>query len=119
MTRLKFGYAGARGVTRSVRFYAEALGIGLKSQDGERWVQFDLGGVGFAIASQSEFPAGASGSLLVFEVDDLARSLAAVIAAGEAMVDQRNMGSHGKVATVRDPDGNLLQLFAPSVTSQA
>jgi predicted enzyme related to lactoylglutathione lyase len=117
MTKLKYGYVCSRDVTRTVRFYTEALGIGLKFQDGERWAQFDLGGVGFAIASPSEFPAGASGSVLVFEVDDLARSVAAVIAAGGSIVDQRDMGSHGSVATLRDPDGNLLQLFARSAIS--
>jgi predicted enzyme related to lactoylglutathione lyase len=115
MTKLKYGTVCSRDVTRAVRFYTEALGIGLKFQDGERWAQFDLGGAGLAIASPAEFPVGASGAVLVFEVADLARSTAAVAAAGGTVVEQRDMGSHGRVATVRDPDGNLLQLFARAV----
>jgi len=116
MTKLKYGYVCSRDVTRAVRFYSEALGIALKFQDGDRWAQFDLGGASFAIASPPEFPEGESGSVLVFEVDDLGRAVAAVISAGGSAVDQRDMGSHGTVATVRDPSGNLLQLYARAAT---
>jgi predicted enzyme related to lactoylglutathione lyase len=112
MTKLKYGCVSSRDVTRAVRFYTEALGMAVKFQDGERWAQFDLGGVGFAIASPQELPVEKSGSVLVFEVDDVAPTMDAVVAGGGAIVEQRDMGSHGRVVTVRDPEGNVLQLFA-------
>ena len=109
MSKLKYGYICSKDVDRAVRFYSQALGLPLKFRDGTRWAQFAAQGADFAIASPEE---AAGSTVIVFEVEDLDASAAAVEAAGGEIGTLRDMGAHGRVLTVRDPDGNALQLFA-------
>ena len=44
-------------------------------------------------------------------VDDIAASRDQIAAGGAEIIEERDMGDHGKALTFRDPDGNLVQLF--------
>ena len=116
ITRLQNCYYVAADVTGSRRFYEETLGLPVKFADQERWVQFGVGGANFAIASPDEAASGASGGVLVFEVDDLEALRSRLASAGTAIVAERDMGSHGRTVTVKDPAGNTLQFFARAAT---
>jgi predicted enzyme related to lactoylglutathione lyase len=48
---------------------------------------------------------------MVFEVDDFAATAERVAASGGEVLGQRDMGSHGAVLSLRDPEGNIVQLF--------
>ncbi|MGH2340166.1 VOC family protein [Segnochrobactraceae bacterium EtOH-i3] len=111
--RLKTVYHVAGDMDAGRRFYEEGLGLVPRFADGTRWVQYDAGGTAFALASQDEAPtAEAEGAVAVFEVDDLDATRARLEAAGIPIVSERDMGSHGRVVTLRDPAGTYVQLFA-------
>ena len=111
MTRIKTAYMIVADTDAARAFYASVLGFPVRFADADRWVQFDGGGVALALAGPAEAPAGASGTVLVFEVDDLEEVGTRVAREGGAMVSVRDMGAHGTVATATDPDGNLIQFF--------
>ena len=52
-----------------------------------------------------------SGAVPVFEVQEFTDIEALVQQAGGDVLGLREMGSHGRVMTVRDPAGNSIQLF--------
>jgi predicted enzyme related to lactoylglutathione lyase len=109
--RMQNAYVVTGDMERAVAFYRDALGLAMKFQDGPKWAQFDAGGVNFSLSSIGEAAAGASGATVIFEVDDIDVARPAIEAAGGAVDGLRDMGSHGRVLTFRDPDGNIVQLF--------
>lgn len=109
--RLQNVYVRAGDMAASRHFYEQVLGLTPKFADGERWVQYDAGGVNFAVGSPAEFPEGAAGAVAVFEVPDLDSRQGELAGAGIRVVASRDMGEHGRTVTVVDPAGNYLQLF--------
>lgn len=109
MSKLKYAYVASSDVERAVGFYEQVLGLTLKFRDGERWAQFSAQGADFAVASRGEAVAD---TVAVFEVQDLDAVAAKVVAAGGRLGLLRDMGAHGRVLTLHDPDGNVLQLYA-------
>jgi predicted enzyme related to lactoylglutathione lyase len=104
-------YYVARDMPRQRAFYEGLLGLGCKFNDRSRWVQYAPGGRNLALATPGEAPDGVQGGIAVLEVETLDNLAAEVVAAGGTLVGQRVMGSHGVVATIRDSEGNLLQLW--------
>jgi len=91
-------------------FYQELLSLNLKFEDGERWAQYDLRGHNLALASHDE--AGAhKNAIVVVEVDSADHLQERVESLGGTLAGTRDMGSHGTVHTVLDPEGNMFQLF--------
>ncbi len=98
------------------RFYRDELGLESSSGDEPPYASFAAGGGSLAIferAGQAEAvdlrPAGDS-TLLVLEVDDVDAAVERLrdrVVGGP--VDQGDWG--GRVAYVRDPSGNLIELF--------
>ena len=114
--RLKTVYHIAGDMEAGRRFYEDGLGLVPRFADGTRWVQYDAGGAAFALAGPEEAPEeDADGAVAVFEVDDLDAARERLAAAGIPVVSERDMGPHGRVLTLRDPAGTLVQLFARAV----
>ena len=111
VTRIQNAYYVARNMSETVAFYRDALGLKPKFQDGERWAQFDAGGANFSLSSTDEAPMDAAGGVVVFEVTELEAMADRITAAGGEVLGRRDMGSHGRTLTFRDPGGNVLQLF--------
>lgn len=114
VTRLQNLHVVAQDVPALAAFWQEALGLTLRFADGERWVQLQAGEDAFAVASVEEGAPGQRGAVPVFEVDDLASHAAAIEAHGGSLLEERDMGDHGRVLTFRDPQGNVAQLFLRS-----
>jgi predicted enzyme related to lactoylglutathione lyase len=116
--RLQNVYLVARDVAAQSSFYEGILGLPLKFRDGERWAQYDAGGAGFAIACAEEARPAEAGAVMVFEIDDLEGIEESVVGAGGRVEGRRDMGSHGSVLSLRDPEGNIVQMFRRAAKSQ-
>ena len=109
--RLQNVFVAAREPGKLGAFYESALGLQPKFRDGERWIQYAAGGSNVAVASLEEAAPATSGLVMVFEVDDFAGIEERITSAGGQVLGLRHMGSHGSVLSVRDPEGNAVQLF--------
>ena len=92
-------------------FYESALGLQLKFRDKDRWIQYGVGNTSVALACREEAVPATAGVVMVFEVDDFAAAAERVSALGGEVLGTRDMGSHGAVLSLRDPEGNIVQLF--------
>ena len=92
-------------------FYTAALGLQLKFRDRERWFQYGVGNGNVSIACKEEALPATSGLVMVFEVEDFAAAQERIAAAGGQVLGIRDMGSHGAVLSLKDPEGNIVQLF--------
>lgn len=108
-------YYVVKNMDESVAFYKDVIGLNVKFRDGNRWTQFDVNGVGVALADPSEgsVPPG-GGATVVLEVDDLMAMRTQLTQQGIAVNDIVDMGGHGKYFTTKDPSGNIVQIFARS-----
>jgi predicted enzyme related to lactoylglutathione lyase len=109
--QLKMGYLLSKDMGAQTRFYQEALGLKLQFRDGDRWAQFDAGGTAVALASPEEASPATQGTVLVFEVESLDGLVDEIEKYGGRSLGSRDMGAHGTVHTVLDPDGNIVQFF--------
>lgn len=100
-------------------FYEGALGLPLKFRDGDRWIQYGVGGTNVALACAEEAAPATGGLVMVLEVDDFDGAQERIVAAGGQMLGLRDMGAHGAVLSLRDPEGNLVQLFRRAVQAPA
>lgn len=112
LKRVQSVYYTVKDMGRAVSFYEQVFGLKLKFRDGEKWAQFDAGNVGFALSSAEESASTEGGAVTAFEVDDLTPYEVAIRNAGCDVLQVRDMGSHGRVLAFRDPEGNIVQLFA-------
>jgi len=109
--RLQNVYVVAERPTELHAFYSSALGLQLKFSDGERWYQYGVGTGNVSLACREEAAPALSGMVMVFEVDDFSSAQERIEAAGGQVLGVRDMGSHGAVLSLRDPEGNIVQLF--------
>uniref|UniRef100_C5D0J4 Glyoxalase/bleomycin resistance protein/dioxygenase n=1 Tax=Variovorax paradoxus (strain S110) TaxID=543728 RepID=C5D0J4_VARPS len=100
-------------------FYEGALGLPMKFRDGDRWIQYGVGGTNVALACPEEAAPATHGLVMVLEVDDFAGAAERIGAAGGQVLGLRDMGSHGAVLSLRDPEGNLVQLFRRAAPAAA
>jgi predicted enzyme related to lactoylglutathione lyase len=110
--KLRGVYVAAEAPTALVPFYEALLGAGPNLVDADHWIEFpkELGRLAIAGPRESCLPAPAT--VLILEVDNLAAALETVARHGGAIVNQRDMGSHGVSVTICDPAGGLLQLYS-------
>jgi predicted enzyme related to lactoylglutathione lyase len=99
----------------SLADYYQKIGLPIRFVDGERWIQFHSDGAAFCVAGPGESPAPpSSNAVVVFEVERLEDVLERAIEAGAAVVAPiRDMGRHGRVAWICDPESNVVQFFEP------
>ncbi|GER15577.1 VOC family protein [Variovorax boronicumulans] len=100
-------------------FYEGALGLPMKFRDGDRWIQYGLGNTNVALACLEEAAPATSGLVMVLEVDDFEGAQERIVAAGGQVLGLRDMGAHGAVLSLRDPEGNLVQLFRRAAPTAA
>jgi catechol 2,3-dioxygenase-like lactoylglutathione lyase family enzyme len=100
-----------RDMDRAVAFYADALGLPLRSRHGDDWAELDAGGVRLGLhgATAAEVPHGGT---VVFEVDDLELARAALQERGVAFEEHLGeVPGRARYASFADPDGNSMQII--------
>jgi predicted enzyme related to lactoylglutathione lyase len=117
-TRLQNIYLVARDLPALSTFYDKVLGLPLKVRDGERWAQYNAGGTSFSLSCAEEALPAVQGAVLVFEVADFKGMEQTVAGAGGTVLGVRDMGSHGCVMSVRDSEGNIVQLLRRAATKE-
>jgi predicted enzyme related to lactoylglutathione lyase len=114
--RLQNVYVVAERPAELHAFYESALGLQLKFRDQERWFQYGVGNTSVALACREEATPATSGLVMVFEVEDFAAAQERIAGAGGQVLGIRDMGAHGAVLSLRDPEGNVVQLFKRAAT---
>ena len=111
--RIQNTYYVVADMERTVAFYRDLVGLTLRFQDGARWAQFDVGGATLAFTNTEEGAvAPGGGAVVTLEVDDLDATSRALGNHGTVIVRQiRDMGPHGRTMAIRDPEGNVIQLY--------
>ena len=99
-------------------FYATALGLPLKFRDEDRWIQYHLGNASMALACKDESAPATSGAVLVLEVETFDGAAERITFAGGQVLGLRDMGTHGAVLSLRDPEGHVVQLFKRARTAK-
>ena len=110
--KIKHAYLTAAEPEDLAKFYSQ-LGLAVRFADGSRWIQFSSEGAAFCIADVEESATTpSSNAIIVFEVEKLEDvTKLATAAGGEVLSEIRDMGSHGRVARIRDPESNIIQFF--------
>lgn len=94
-------------VPRARRFYEDTLGLTVGSNWEDKWVEYDVNGVAFAITSWlPDNKPGMPGGNIAFEVDDLEATIAALKEGGVNFVQELFATPVCRMAIVADPDGN-------------
>lgn len=116
--KVKYAYMVVEDMDAGVSFYRDALGLKLKFQDGRNWAEFDAGGgSSIALASVEESGLGIPGPVIVFQATDAQGVVSALTAAGAEIISRRDMGGHGRLVAIRDPSGNVFQIFEKAAAS--
>ncbi|MGZ8620344.1 MAG: VOC family protein [Actinomycetota bacterium] len=103
-------YYWVRDMDAAVAFYRDVLELALVRRDGDEWAEFEAGPVRLALHGTDE-PGHASGTV-VFRVVDLDEARFTLRDRG-ARVDDHvgEVEGFARFVTVRDPDGNPVQLI--------
>jgi catechol 2,3-dioxygenase-like lactoylglutathione lyase family enzyme len=103
-------YYWTRDMDAAVAFYRDVVGLELVRREADAWAEFAAGPVRFALHGTEDAP-GRSGTA-VFRVDDLDAARWTLEERGatfDAHVGE--VEGRARFATVRDPDGNPVQLI--------
>jgi predicted enzyme related to lactoylglutathione lyase len=115
--KVKYTYLVVDDMDSAVAFYRDGLGLRLKFQDGERWSEFEAGnGTTIALSSRNESGLGVKGPVVVFQVSDAEGLADSLAARGAEILTRRDMDDHGYLIAVREPSGNIFQLFEKPVS---
>eukprot|EP00245_Coleochaete_scutata_P005239 TRINITY_DN18655_c0_g1_i1.p1 TRINITY_DN18655_c0_g1~~TRINITY_DN18655_c0_g1_i1.p1 ORF type:complete len:118 (-),score=19.53 TRINITY_DN18655_c0_g1_i1:66-419(-) len=115
MAVLKYIMLLQRDVPKAARFYGEGLGLKVNVCT-ERWAELQSGGMKLALKqvdSEAHCTTGYS-PFLSFNVEDLHSTVTRLISMGAVLDGPIRYPTHGKVASMRAPDGHMLGLYEPA-----
>lgn len=99
-------------VDRAVAFYRDRLGLQEVRSESE-WAELDAGGLRIGLNAH-ERPGGGGGAVIAFEPrDGIDGAVAELREAGVEVAGEPSEHPWGRVATLKDPDGNDVQLYEP------
>ena len=120
--KLSFARIATRDVAKLVAFYRDVTGISPEGTD--EYVEFATPTSGLAIVSQNAMerhgmnvtaPAANRSVILDFEVEDVDRERARLAdIVGKFVLEPTNQPWGNRSMLFRDPDGNLINMFAPA-----
>jgi predicted enzyme related to lactoylglutathione lyase len=99
-------------VGRSITFYRDQLGLEQLQREDD-WAQLDAHGVRIGL-NATESPRGDGGAVIAFQAEDeLESAVRELREHGVEIAGEISEHPWGRVATLKDPDGNDLQLYEP------
>ena len=107
-------------MSASYRFYRNLLVLPTTWEENPEYAEFEVGPeCALAIFPRAEMgeavalrPGGGDGAVVVLSVADVDEAAAALLGAGVEVSDPRDRPDWGiRVAHLRDPDGNLIELY--------
>jgi predicted enzyme related to lactoylglutathione lyase len=101
---------GTTDLDAACRFATDVLGLPQRFRDGDRWAQFDAGGIDIAFAMGDERPPG--DVALAIKVDDVPSALARALEMGARLIYPPMTGEHETRAAVSDAEGRAFVLYA-------
>jgi predicted enzyme related to lactoylglutathione lyase len=111
---IAYFWVPVKDMDRAVEFYHQLLGLKLLFKR-EDWSEFDLDGQRLALRKVSAL--SVPGDSAVPGISLLARPIEQVIATlkqkGVQFTEELEVYPYGKLASFRDPDGNILGLYEP------
>jgi predicted enzyme related to lactoylglutathione lyase len=108
---------------RSLRFYADGLGLAVHDVWKRAWVELWCGDRLLALWTGEESDAALlppgwleakPSGFVAFRTEGLDALVAAVLEHGGSILEAARPSSHGRMALVADPDGNAILLHEPS-----
>ena len=97
---------------RAVAFYRDTLGLQVQEHDGD-WSEVTAGDQRIGL-NATESPSGDGGAVIAFGVEGtLEDEVEALRGKGVEIPGEITDHPWGRIATLKDPDGNDLQLYAP------
>jgi catechol 2,3-dioxygenase-like lactoylglutathione lyase family enzyme len=121
ITAIDYTVIFVRDMPAMRRFYGEVLGFALLRELSPRWVEYRIGGNTLALAlpgrtaGDAPVPQGTAMLQLAFRVarDDVDRCAEVLVGQGVALLEPPRDQSFGhRTLFFRDPDGNLLEVYA-------
>jgi catechol 2,3-dioxygenase-like lactoylglutathione lyase family enzyme len=108
---------GSEGVSRAVDFYHNALGLAIVRHTDE-WAELACGKAFSihlqAVSSEAQLCTAYS-PLLTFEVNDFDSIIQKCAQMGAHLDGPIQYPAHGKVASLRSPDGHMLGIYEPAI----
>jgi predicted enzyme related to lactoylglutathione lyase len=118
LSRLVLMVRGSEGLTKSVEFYEKAVGLHLLRVTDD-WAELSTGNSNAVTltlqkidGSEPQLSTGYS-PWICFDVADVNATVQACVQAGAHLDGPMQYPAHGKVATLRTPDGHILGLYEP------
>ena len=99
-------------INRSCNFFEKSLGLKIAYRE-ENWAEVDLDQIHLGL-HQTEPAGGARNPFLSLLVDDINGTVATLKERGVQFNGEIKDEPFGKLITVKDPDGNLFDLFEPA-----
>ena len=106
----------ARDMPAALAFYRDVLGLKVAFQDGERYVAFESTSISLALAGEEETTDPVVVAYRVLDVPGAAEEL---VAGGAAVVREPSRTAHEERATLADPSGAPISLYAPVKAPEA
>jgi predicted enzyme related to lactoylglutathione lyase len=115
LKRVHSAFYWTKDMDEAVAFYRDVLGLDLTARFGEDWSEFDVGGSRVALHGSRGMAPPNEGATVVFEVDDLDATMRALQGRGVRFEGEvTEVPESGRFVSLRDPAGNLVQMFEPS-----
>ncbi|HEV3147710.1 MAG TPA: VOC family protein [Chthoniobacterales bacterium] len=110
---IAFVYYQVTDIARAREFYEHLLGLTVgveyEGAPGKWWIEYDVGGVAFAIKNFDP-SGGKGGAVLALEVADIDAAFTALRAAAVSITEELTEFPRCRSFTVKDPDGNEIIL---------
>eukprot|EP00640_Fibrocapsa_japonica_P004691 CAMPEP_0113938162 /NCGR_PEP_ID=MMETSP1339-20121228/4569_1 /TAXON_ID=94617 /ORGANISM="Fibrocapsa japonica" /LENGTH=141 /DNA_ID=CAMNT_0000941135 /DNA_START=122 /DNA_END=547 /DNA_ORIENTATION=- /assembly_acc=CAM_ASM_000762 len=103
----------------TIQFYNDGLGLEFKHENDE-FAEFDTGGTRLVIKGVEDEASCTTGfsPMLCFDVDDMDATIQRMLGMGARLDGPIQYPVHGKVASVRTPEGHMIGLFETNAPKQ-
>ena len=119
LKRVHSTFYWTKDMEEAIGFYRDKLGLDLRAQFGEDWSEFAIGDTTIALHGTRGAAPPNDGATVVFEVDDLDSTMLQLSTRGVRFEGEvTEVPESGRFVSLRDPAGNLVQIFEPSTEAR-